>query len=148
TDKSNTLPQRVQPKNLPQIIALDQLVFGASRAQFINALVKEYPGKCWMLNRNSSLTGFMLGRDGNNYQQIGPVVARDTVDAKSLISAALNDLANQPVVVDVLADKTGLVDWLQAIGFIQQRQFTRMYKNENIQSDSDKQYLVAGPEFG
>ncbi len=112
-------------------------------------LIKEYHAKAWLLKRDSNITGFALGRAGNKYYQIGPVVASNITDAKNLITKALADLIMQPVVVDVLCDKEELIAWLNSIGFIKQRHFIRMYKNENIfPGVIDKQYLIAGPEFG
>ena len=84
-----------------------------------------------------------------NIIRVGPVVASTTGDAKILITKALNNLTNQSVVVDVLADKDYLLNWLHSIGFIKQRHFTRMYKKENLLPGiTSKQYLIAGPEFG
>ena len=126
-----------------------KLVFGANRAQLIKYLVREYPGKGVLLKRNDRITGFALGRDGNKYHQIGPVVASNSADARILITNALKKLINQPIVVDVLRDKEDLIDWLSSIGFIEQRYFIRMYKKENtFPGITSNQYLICGPEFG
>ena len=143
------LPAPVQQKDIPEIIALDETVFGANRAQLISSLVKENPGKALMLKQNSRITGFALGRDGNKYHHIGPVVASSTTEAKILITKALGNLINQSVVIDVLFDKEDLLGWLTLIGFIKQRHFIRMYKKENpFPGQTVKQYLICGPEFG
>ena len=105
--------------------------------------------KAWLLKRNDRITGFALGRDGSKYHQVGPVIALTTSDAKILVSKALNKLIGQPVIVDVLHDKDDMLNWFNSIGFIKQRQFTRMYKKENPSPGiTGKQYLIGGPEFG
>ena len=143
------LPEPVQLHHIQEIVELDEFIFGANRKQLITSLVNEYPGKAWLLKRNNHITGFALGREGNKYHQVGPVVASTTIEAKILITQALNNLSDQPVVVDVLADKDDLLDWLYSNGFIKQRHFTRMYKKENLLPEiTSKQYLIAGPEFG
>jgi len=148
-DDSDILPKPIQQKHIQEIIALDETTFGANRAQLIKYLVREYPDKGMVLKRNNRITGFALGRDGNKYHQIGPVVASNSGDARILITKALKKLVNQPIVVDVLRDKEDLLDWLSSIGFIEQRYFIRMYKKENtLPGITSNQYLICGPEFG
>ncbi|MEO8764705.1 MAG: GNAT family N-acetyltransferase [Ginsengibacter sp.] len=143
------LTEPVESQNLGEIIDLDEFIFGANRKQLITPMLNEYPASAWLLKNNGRISGFSLGRDGKRYHQVGPVVASTTLEAKLLITKALNNLIDQPVVVDVLADKEEMVDWLHSIGFSKQRHFTRMYKEENILPGiSSKQYLIAGPEFG
>jgi hypothetical protein len=142
-------PEPVQLSHVREIIELDEFIFGANRKQLITSIVNEYPGKAWLLKRNNHITGFALGRDGNKYHHIGPVVASTTIEAKILLTKALNNLTNKSVIVDVLEDKDGMVNWLDSIGFIKQRHFTRMYKKENpLPAITSKQYLICGPEFG
>jgi len=143
------LPEPIELKHIPEIIALDEIAFGANRSQLIKYLVTEYPGNAWLVKRKNRVTGFALGRDGNKYYHIGPVAAPNSVDAKILVTKALKKLTNQPAIVDVMYDKEDLLDWLSSIGFIQQRHFTRMYKKENtLPGITANQYLICGPEFG
>ena len=143
------LPEPIQSKHIEEIIAFDEFVFGAKRARLIESLVREYPHKGWLIIRNSSIEGFALGREGTKYSQIGPVVASTTADSKILITKALSKLSGQPIVIDVLNDKEELIDWLNSIGFVRQRQFVRMYKKENpFPGTLHKQFLICGPEFG
>lgn len=147
--EGDALVQPVQANDVPEIISLDEFIFDANRTQLIKYLVNEYPEKAWLVKRNDQLTGFALGRDGNKYHQIGPVIASTTDDAKILISKALNKLIGRPTVVDVLHDKEDLVNWFTSMRFIKQRQFVRMYKKENRSPGiAGKQYLISGPEFG
>ncbi|MEP7110577.1 MAG: GNAT family N-acetyltransferase [Ferruginibacter sp.] len=148
-DDNDILPESIQFRHIPEIIALDKLVFGVNRTQLFESLIKEYPGRSWLIKRNNRITGFALGREGNRYNQIGPVIASGSSDAKLLIMKALKGLENQAVVVDALCDKEDLVNWLNSIGFIKQRQFIRMYKEVNpFPGVADNQYLICGPEFG
>lgn len=147
---SNDIKQvAFQPSDVSNIIKLDEISFGTNREQLIKYLVREYPRKAWPLKRDDYIDGFILGREGSKYHQIGPLVATNLEDAKILVSKSLNDLINKPVVVDVPSDKKELIEWLTSIGFVTQRFFTRMYKdNNNFPGRTDNQYLVAGPEFG
>jgi GNAT superfamily N-acetyltransferase len=149
SENINILPEPINEKDLRQIISFDAQVFGANRTQLCKSLIKEHPEKTWLLKQNNRITGFTLGREGNKYHQIGPVIAQTMVEAKALITKAFNNLINQPIVIDVLSDKKDLINWLNSIGFIKQRDFIRMYKSKNpFPGMSDKQYAICGPEFG
>ena len=148
-DYANLAPERIQWSNLPEVISFDEMVFGANRSQLIEYLLTNYTAKAWMLKLNNRVTGIILGRNGNKYHHIGPVAVENTGDAKVLITKALQDLVHQPIVVDVLNDQVELITWLQSIGFLKQREFIRMYKDENLfPGDIKKQFLICGPEFG
>ncbi len=148
-DDAGNLPVPAEFSNLQVILALDECIFGVTRFQLIEFLLLAYPARAWLLKNNNSITGFALGRDGNKYHHVGPVVASTTHDAKILITKALNQLTHQSVIVDVLCDKEDLVNWLSSIGFIRQRHFIRMYKKENpLPGITSRQYLICGPEFG
>jgi GNAT superfamily N-acetyltransferase/ribosomal protein S18 acetylase RimI-like enzyme len=151
----SNLSQQVSNDIIPEtgdisnIIKLDEISFGTNREQLMKYLVREYPRKAWLLKRDDHTDGFILGREGSKYHHIGPLMATNPEDAKILISKSLNDLINKPVVVDVPSDKKELIEWLTSIGFVTQRFFTRMYKdNNNFPGRTDNQYLVTGPEFG
>ena len=148
-DHHDILPDTFNQTIFWSMVTFDEIVFGANRKPLIESLIREYPGKAWVLKRNGRITGIALGRNGNKYHHVGPVLASNATDAKILIAESLKRLVHQPVVVDVLCDKEELVEWLVSIGFIKQRQFTRMYKNVNpFPGVIDKQFLICGPEFG
>ena len=145
----NALPEQIRAKHIPEIIALDEIVFGANRMPLIEMLIKTYPHKAWLLLQNNEVTGFALGRDGSKHHHIGPLIAQTQSDANVLMLHALNQLTGKPVVVDVLCNKEELIHSLNAIGFSEQRYFTRMYKAENpFPGTVSKLYSICGPEFG
>jgi GNAT superfamily N-acetyltransferase len=142
-EERTALPASIEKKHIREISTLDETVFGANRARLIESLVKENPGKAWMVRQDNRVTGFVLGRDGNKYHHIGPLVASSTVEAKILITGALKSLVHQSIAIDVLCDKEDLIDWLTSIGFIKQRHFIRMYKKENpFPGETGRQYLI------
>ena len=149
SEDDDHLLEPIQVKDIIEISAFDKIVFGTNRIQLIESIINEYPNKAWLLNRNNYVSGIVLGREGIKYHQIGPVMASTFIGAKVLISKALKALENKPIVVDVLNDKEDLINWLHSIGFVSQRQFMRMYQNENpFPGVKEKQFLICGPEFG
>jgi hypothetical protein len=101
------------------------------------------------LEEKNKIQGYCLGRQGYNYVHIGPVVANNIDIAKNLVGAALQNSIGLPVILDVLHFDTGWLKWLAAIGFAEQRLFTRMYRGTNaFHAEPEKQYAILGPEFG
>jgi predicted GNAT family N-acyltransferase len=135
--------------DIPQITELDKNVFAADRALLIESLTKNFCRKSYVIRRNDRIEGFALGREGNKYHYVGPVIASNAQDAKSLVCKALKALEGEPVVADVISDKEDLISFLEEVGFVKQREFMRMYKNENLfPGTPGKYYFVCGPEFG
>jgi len=141
--------QGVQKEDISAIIELDKYTFGADRSQLINSLIFNNPKKCFVIKNKGLVSGFALGRKGNRFHHIGPVVASSAFDAIQLILHALNELNGQSVVVDILSDKNELYLELLSLGFENQRYFSRMHLHSNLYpGDINHQYLICGPEFG
>lgn len=143
------LPQPIQLEHIREISAFDETVFGVPRFWLIEKSVQQFPARAWMIKSSGQLNGFVLGRAGSLFHQIGPLAANNFIDAQCLISKALMELNHQPIVVDVPCHHAGLIQWLISIGFSEQRNFVRMYKNQNpFPGKTEKQFLICGPEFG
>jgi len=142
-------PVPITPRDLPELVLLDKMIFGADRAELINRLYQRYPELAWLIEDRSRIAGFCLGRQGQSFTQIGPVHASSEIAARALISVAGNQLAGQPVVVDIHADKPAVKKWLEGNGFTSQRSFERMFlKNNTCPGIKKNQYLTSGPELG
>ena len=128
----------------PWILHLDAQAFGASREPLLRALAGRLPQAALVWQEK----GFVLGRDGRQAQQLGPLVARDARTAQALLSQGLKALA-PPVYVDVAGHAPALREWLEARGFWFQRPFTRMVRGpEPAPGNAELLHLVAGPELG
>lgn len=136
------------PVDWPQILALDARAFGASRERLLRALAARLPQAALVCEREGRIRGYLLGRDGREACQLGPLVADAAETAIELIAAALQ-AAPTPLYLDA-ADHAGpLVAWLAAQGFVEQRPFTRMVRGAGpAPGDASQVMLVAGPELG
>ena len=135
--------------DLAEIVALDASAFGAERAHLIKFLFTENQRNSFCIKKYGKITAIALGRSGRKYQQIGPLIAPSTEEAVILVSHILKTVADQSVVVDVYAEKKKLIKWLSLVGFSRQRDFMRMYLNENpYPGKPENQFLICGPEFG
>lgn len=140
-------PVTAEPSDISEISILDRNAFGAERIYLLNSIIKENPGKAWCIKQKGRLIAFSLGRNGRKYLQIGPVIAPGISEAKDMISIFCAEFNG--IVLDVLADKVELIQWLEQKGFICQRKFLRMYLHQNpYPGNISNNYLIFGPEFG
>jgi predicted GNAT family N-acyltransferase len=143
------IPSQVSQENMPGILDLDLSIFGAERSYLLNTLLRNYPEKAFIAEKNNRPEGYIFGRDGSRFNYIGPVYCFSSETAISLISKALESLNEKSIALDVPGDKEELITWLESIGFVKQRQFMRMYLKSNAYPGSLRnQYLICGPEFG
>jgi GNAT superfamily N-acetyltransferase len=132
----------------PAILELDLRAFGASRERLLRNLAGRLPAAALVVEREGALAGFVLGRDGREANQIGPLVARDEETALVLLNAALAGV-RAPVYADIADHAPLLQAWAQARGFAFQRPFTRMVHGAGpAPGDAAQVFCPAGPELG
>jgi len=138
----------LQQADWPQLLALDAPAFGASRERLLRALAARLPEAALVCERGGRIEGFLLGRDGREARQLGPLAARDAQAAQALLAAALERTA-PPVYLDIVDREAGLHDWLEQGGFAFQRPFIRMVFNAERPPGNERLvYCPAGPELG
>ena len=129
----------------PRILELDRQAFGADREVVLRNLAQRLPQAALV-----SDAGFVLGREGREATQIGPLVARDGNSSRELLQSALGNVKG-PVYVDVVDHAMELQSWIQAKGFAFQRPFTRMMHvagEARAPGEAGLVYCPAGPELG
>ncbi len=142
---------RIRPlreSDWPAIAALDLPAFGADRSPLLRRLAARLPQAAQVAERNGATVGFVLGRDGREAAQLGPLVAEDAATACALLDAALARTQG-PIYLDAADAQQALLSAIAERGFSPQRPFTRMlYAMERAPGDASKVFLVAGPELG
>jgi len=129
--------------------ALDRVAFGASRLPLLRRLAQRLPQAARVLEQGGRLRGYVLGREGREALQIGPLLAEAPDVAQRLMYDALQPLAGEVVYVDPLDRQAAALAWLQQQGFVFQRPFTRMvHGTETAPGDPTTIVLAAGPELG
>ncbi len=132
----------------PQILALDLPAFGASREPLLRALAARLPEAGLVAERGDKICGYLLGRDGREARQLGPLVAADLPAAQALLSHALACVP-APLYIDIVDRHSSLRSWALMQGFSVQRPFTRMVHGaERAPGNCESVMLVAGPELG
>lgn len=129
----------------PRILELDRQAFGADREVVLRNLAQRLPQAALV-----SDSGFVLGREGREATQIGPLVARDDRGAVELLEAALAKV-KPPVYLDLLDSRPQIKSRLEKAGFEFQRPFTRMVRTRGetrAPGEAGLVYCPAGPELG
>ena len=135
--------------DLPGVREFDAKVFGADRAALLQWLVDAAPELAHHKREGDEIVAFCLGRRGFLYNHIGPVVASSAEDAAELVTAAVEQCDDRPVIIDVPRPEPEWLRWLAAYGFTPLRDFTRMFTGPNpTPGQRTLQFAVAGPEFG
>ena len=126
------------------LLALDAEAFGGNRQLLLRALQKRMPHCALAIEQK----GFVLGREGREAHQIGPLIARDEATTLLLLRHALG-VVPAPLYVDAVDHAPHLQEWLLLQGFSFQRSFTRMvHGTDRAPGNEELVYLVAGPELG
>lgn len=132
----------------PGVLALDRPAFGADREALLRSLAQRLPQAARAVERDGRIAGFVLGRDGREAAQLGPLLADDPSIARGLLADALAAIEG-PVYLDLADRHDTLLPWLQSHGFAFQRPFTRMVLGAPTPpGDPARIVLVAGPELG
>jgi ribosomal protein S18 acetylase RimI-like enzyme len=135
----------------PQLLALDAQAFGASRERLLRSLAARLPQAALVAEESGRLAGFLLGRDGREARQLGPLVARSSDAARALLAEALSKIP-PPLYLDVVDREPGITAWLASLGFEFQRPFTRMVHGSRgaavAPGEAGLVYCPAGPELG
>ncbi|MBK5299146.1 MAG: GNAT family N-acetyltransferase [Vicinamibacteria bacterium] len=135
--------------DLPEVVALDEEIFGANRAAMLHWLWSGAPGYAWIARDDARLAGYAFGRHGHDFEHLGPVVAADATTAQELATACLRSHAGREFVVDAPLHAPAWVRALDALGFREQRLLIRMaHGRGSIPGDPSWQFASLGPEFG
>lgn len=148
-----SIPSRVAIRplvdsDLPVLTAIDHTVFGGDRSALLEHLLPRVPGVPHGAWRDGALVGYVLGREGREAHQVGPLIAESAEIAITLARAALGAIEG-PVYLDAPDAQADFVRWLEARGFAQQRPFFRMYRGRSKGFDEPARiFAIAGPELG
>lgn len=139
--------RRAERTDLDAITAYDARVFGADRTHVLRHLLERAPDLAFVAETDGQLLGFVLGRDGREATQIGPVMAENPATAIGLIDAALASVSGL-VYVDSIEEHAEFNAHLAMRGFNIQRGFTRMLLGRATSFDDPaRSFAIAGPEL-
>jgi GNAT superfamily N-acetyltransferase len=145
-------PSWVRPltrETLTDVTALDRLVFGAPRAELLAWMYDGAPEYGFAAHQGGRVTGYVLGRQGHEFEHLGPIVAGDSAVAVELTKACLVDHPGRAFVIDSAGDAEEWLRFLEETGFREQRPYIRMHRGHGGPfGRRDQQFAILGPEFG
>ena len=138
----------MQQQDLPAVAMLDTGAFGCGRERLLARLHDRSRDLACIAEPGAALRGYVLGRDGRNATQIGPLVAQDEATAIALLDHAIARHPG-PLLVDVLDRHTRVAQALARHGFRIQRPYTRMTLDRPAPFGDERIMIaIAGPELG
>jgi predicted N-acetyltransferase YhbS len=139
----------MEPRDFADVFALDRRVFGADRSGLLASFHRRAPGLAFVARHGADVLGYCFGRPGYLYRQLGPIVAESAGVARSLAGRCLSGQEGKGIAIDVPALAVEWTRWLESSGFRIERRFLRMQRGENLSPGiPDRQFAIAGPEFG
>lgn len=145
-------PREILPlakAGLPAVAAYDAPIFGKPRAEVLEIWRRRAPHRAHLLLGPGGLRGYSLGREGSRHEHIGPLVADSMEAAKALLQASLRAAGDRPLVLDAFLHDRRWLDLLAALGFREERGFTRMFRGPNrFPGQPQRQWAASGPELG
>lgn len=140
--------REVGTDDLEALSGFDQPFFGADRSDILKALHQRQPRRAFLAEHRGRIMGYVLGREGREADQVGPLVAETTQIAITLAHRALANLTRR-VYLDVPDHHPDLVAWLAGMGLAPQRRYTRMLLGTSRPlDDPERIFAIAGPELG
>jgi creatinine amidohydrolase len=145
---SNVRP--MQDSDVDAVVQLDAAAFGAERLLVVDRFRALAPEFAFVGEDDAGgLTGFSLGRHGDRFEQIGPLIAVDIDGARALLAATAANAEGKPMALDVPHHDEAWGHWLSSHGFVEQRMFVRMRRGTSIHADRPEcTFAVSGPELG
>ncbi len=141
--------RRMTERDLPDVTALDEQVFGASRAAMLRWVWSGAPEYAWVAERDGAIQGFTFGRHGDASEYLGPLVAVNEETARRLAAACLRGHAGRQFIIDAPPHAPAWLRSLDEMGFREQRPLIRMSMGAAaVPGDPSRQFAILGPEFG
>ncbi len=134
---------------LEAVKQFDRPIFGADRSRVLHRLASEAEVGKWVAMEGEVIQGYVMVRPGAHAWYVGPLVCRGPQWAEQLLSRALQEVAGQPVLIDVCSANAEAVELIKSLRFQPQRKFTRMYRGNNAWPGLPEYvYCPAGAEIG
>jgi GNAT superfamily N-acetyltransferase len=144
---SDTHVRAMRDGDLAAVLGWDREAFGADRRPLLDAFRRGATEYAWVVGQ-PQIDGYLFGRHGHTFEQLGPLVARDEATARRLVAAGLSTYPDRPFILDV-PQRASWVSWLASLQFTVQRPFIRMYRGDaRPRERMEEMFAIAGPEFG
>ncbi len=139
---------RIEKSDLNEIAEYDRNAFGSQRKDLIEILFSNNGDYAFKAVQNNKISGFVLGRRGSKFNQIGPLVSDQPETALALMNAFMQNANDKKYILDVPRYQKKLLRILLDNNFEEQRSFSRMYKGRLIKGNDAAVFATSGPDLG
>ena len=148
-DRPHPAIAAMTPDDLPEVAAMDLVVFGAPRTELLEWMYAGAPEYAMVARRDGRLAGYLFGRHGFEFEHLGPIVAVDAHLAEDMTAACLSRHRGRASIIDATCHAADWMQFLERAGFREQRPFVRMHRGGQLPFGEPRvQFAVLGPEFG
>lgn len=138
-----------QTSDLDAIATLDAHATGLDRRAMLAWLLEGAPEYAWVSEGPRGIDGVVLGRPGHTASHLGPLHAVSTPAALALVEACVVRHPTRTFLLDVAEARPDWRQGVEALGFVAERPFTRMYRGPwRPSGDATRLCASIGPEFG
>jgi len=142
--------EAILQSDMDSIVAFDRAAVGIDRGRVLREVFKDNPGLAFCTRGASGVSGYILGREGEERVQIGPCVANegDYSIAHRLITTLVGSVSTKRRLrMCVPGTNTEAVRLAQDLGFASGISSTRMYLGERLQ-EAAAMFSMISPEKG
>ena len=148
-DDAPTVSFPMTAEDVARAVALDAACFGVDRSHLLRMIADDTSALCHTIVGAEGASGFVMGRTGTEFVQLGPCVAPNADAAVFLVRAALAGAAGCPVCADCPEESAYGRDVVAAFGLTEQRRFTRMELGPTPARTSPRDVVfTCGAEYG
>ena len=110
---------RMMESDLPDVLGLDLRIFGTPRGRVLRRVHADFPELCFVVRENSKLKGFIMVKEGEELNRIGPWICEPDEQeiAERLLHLLMDKVVGRKLWVGVLGGNRGSVEILRRNGF-------------------------------
>jgi len=149
-DSFPKVAQEIRLSDIDSIVAFDRATVGIDRGRVLRAVFEDNPGLAFCTKEANGISGYILGREGDELVQIGPCVANegDYSIARRLITTLVGSVDRERRLrMCVPGTNRKAVRLARDLGFASGISSTRMYLGERFQ-ESVAAFSMISPEKG
>jgi hypothetical protein len=142
---------QLEKSDLPEVIDIDQRLFGDDRSRLIELLYKESPGGAFKIERAGNIEGFIFGRPDHVGYNLGPWVCLtgDERDAEALFRTAVSTFDNGKIYMGVFTSNPTALKIADALPPINRWRIPMMTRGKDRYcADTSKIFGIAAYELG
>ena len=110
---------RMMESDLPDVLGLDLRIFGTPRGRVLRRVHTDFPELCFVVRENSKLKGFIMVKEGEELNRIGPWICEPDEQkvAERLLHLLMGKVVGRKLWVGVPGGNRGSVEILRRNGF-------------------------------